>query len=560
MFAMADDVGRGGSKVSNNEGGGRRSHIRFPTINRSGADVLVVLTCVAEPERSNPARGPTTLCSGFAATIKRMNDAMGVRDPPPVTLTTEPEIGGGYDLIGDSCDLAVAIGYLLAIYGATTRQAIFATGRLPGTSGRVSAVEAIARKVDLVHEAAAPGSYFIYPQDNVAGSGNGVVRDKLERLRKERGVRCIPIGRLDQVSFLWTRRSGALMKTAKKFGTFVVPPALVMLTIWLATTPGNPALRARDESLDVTVASINTANKKGYYHTVLCPLVLEVFSRSDLEEFKGRKCTPSDGTKANIEIVLSNLTNLAFVQLDVWSEIVNERNDVKNTIYMIDDEIACEGLWMVTKNPHIRGYEDVVHSIADIEFIVPSKASGPAQTFEYLRHKVDKLKDASVPINATSVDQMLRKVAARSINDKVVGFLVQFIEPDDNIVDLAESLGLRLFGMSDPDILSMEVDNRPVYRPQEFALRHVAILPWATSVSTACVNVGLITGRKDALGSRAEQEKQARLIDALQRNKDRLHPRGSLLAVLGNELMNTVRHWAEYDGHREPAATARDEL
>jgi hypothetical protein len=557
---MADDVSRGGSQVPKSKGGERRSHIRFPTINRSGADVLVVLTCVAEPERSNPPRGPTTLCSGFAATIKRMSDAIGLRDPPPVTLTTEPEIGGNYDLIGDSCDLAVVIGYLMAVYGATTKQTIFATGRLADSRGSVGAVEALGRKVDLVRDAATPGSCFIYPHDNILGSENMVVRDKLERLRKERGVRCIPIRKLDQVSFLWTRRSSALLKTAGKYGMFVASPALVLLIIWSAITTGNPVLKPRDEGFEVTAASIDTANKKGYYHTVLCPLILDIFSHSDLDEFKDRKCTPSDGAKANIDIVLRNLTNLAFVQLDVWSEITSERNEVKNTVYMIDDEIACEGLWMVTKNPHIGGYEDVVNAITDIEFIVPSNGSGPAQTFEYLRHKVAKLKNASEPINATSVEEMLRKVASRSSNDRVVGFFVQFVAPDDKTVELAQGLGLRLFGVSDREILDMEVNNRPIYRAQDFTLNHIAVLPWATSVSTACVNVGLITGRTRALGSRAEQEKQARLIDALQKSKDKLHPRGSLLTVLGNELADTVRHWAEYDGHRQRAAADRDDL
>jgi len=341
---------------------------------------------------------------------------------------------------------------------------------------------------------------------------------------------------------------------------FVAPPALAMLIMWLATTSGNPVLRPRDEGFDVTAASIDTASSKGYYHTALCPLVLDVVSHSDLDEFKDRKCTPSDGTKANIDTVLTNPTNLAFVQLDVWSEIASERNDVKNTIYMIDDEIACEGLWMVTKNPHIGGYEDVVNAIADIEFIVPPRGSGPAQTFEYLRHKVAKLKNASEPINAASVEEMLRKVASRSSNDKVVGFFVQFVAPDDKTVELAENLGLRLFGMSDRQILDMEVNNRPIYRAQDFTLHQVAVLLRATSVSTACVNVGLITGRTRALGSGAEREKQARLIDALQKNKDKLHPRGSRLTVLGNELADTVRHWAEYDGHRQRAAAGRDDL
>jgi hypothetical protein len=130
------------------------SDVRFPTVNNRAADVLVQLNCIVQQELSNPPRGPTTTCKGFADVIHRYNDAKGVRDSPPVTLQTDPRFDSDRDLVGHSYELPVILAYLLAKHGTPKTRSIIATGRLLVTSGIVGIVDAFERKMALLLEAA----------------------------------------------------------------------------------------------------------------------------------------------------------------------------------------------------------------------------------------------------------------------------------------------------------------------------------------------------------------------------------------------------------------------
>jgi len=506
---------RGGKKA-----GAKVSDIRCPMINHGGADALVRFKCIVEPELSNPPRGPTTPCIRFADLIHRFNDARGARDSPPVTLETEPRIGErDCDLIGHSYELPVILAYLMAKHGRPKTSTIIATGRLVVKSGTVGIVDAFERKIDLLLEAAPYGSLFIYPKGNVAKE-NTAVREKLERLKNVRGVRCIPIEKLDDIKFLWKRCSAIF---AIRVGAVLFAPLVVVgLFLLLVTSQNlNPTLDPIYVGVVVFDKSINTASPDGAYQSSLCPRLLGVLSNA---KSQGHKCTPSNGSPENIARGLENPTNFGYVQYDVWLRMAGDQVEVEKKLFLIHEDIVCEGLWMVTKNPDLTRYSQILESARDITFILPHKDSGPAWTFNYLRSKDAELNRVSRLQNEKNPAAVLEKVAKSSKQDKVVGFYVQFATVDNaNIKRMAE--GFNVIPLDRKEITDVRERGLIPYSSRTFILKSGSMLTSAREVSTACVKVGLITGRPEAFSSERERKAQSELIDAVQKNIEKLRPR-----------------------------------
>jgi hypothetical protein len=499
------------------------SDVRCPTVNHGGGDVFVQFKCIVQPELSNPPRGPTTPCARFADFIHRYNDAKGVRNPPPVTLETQPRIGDrDCDLIGHSYELPVILAYLMAKHRLPNKRTIIATGRLLVTSGVVGNVDAFERKMALLLEAAPHGSLFIYPKGNVA-KDNTAIPDMLQRLKKERGVKCIPIGKLDDVKFLWKTRGALFIKVA---AGFLASLAIGLFWLWVTSWTLNPILNRVDESDKPLEKSINTASRDGTYHALLCPLLLVVLSNANLQ---GRKCTISHGSPDNIDRARQNPANISYVQDDVWLRTASEQADVEKKLFPIHEEIVCEGLWMVTKNPQLTSYDQILKSAPDITFILPPKDSGPAWTFSYLRTKDRELSRASKFENEGSPAAVLDKVARSSSEDKVVGFFVLFPTPDNanikRMVELVEQGRLRIIPLDRKEITYITERGLIPYRAQTFNLKSSGILKSAMTVSTACVKVGLITGRPETFSGERERKAQNELIDAVKKDGNKLKPR-----------------------------------
>src|SRR5215467_1992117 len=258
--------------------GGRSREVRnvaFPVVNRNGADRLVYVYCIASLIEHG---SPKTNHHGFAEVLFRYRGVASEKDPLWTFFDTVPS---KIHVVGDSFQLAVVIADRMARYGFSKSETVIATGCLPehdGTVGMVDEVE-FERKLDLLLREAPPGSLFIFPKENSIAA----VRDKLQRLKDERGVDCKPIGKLDDVKFLWETGSTII-------GTKLVAAAFVALAIagyiawqWLGESP---SIMPQPVSLEVIAKSINTAGENGAYHALLCPLVIAVLSNDHIQGYK----------------------------------------------------------------------------------------------------------------------------------------------------------------------------------------------------------------------------------------------------------------------------------
>jgi hypothetical protein len=504
----------------------------FPTINHSGADELVEVACIAEPARSESSAGPATPCNRFAELIRRTNEANKVRAPPPVTLTTEPEIDD-CDLAGSSYELAVVIAYFMALYGPRTNRKIFATGRLPAGSGNIGAVEEFERKVDLVSGAARRGSYFIYPKDNATGA----VRRKLQRLSREYGVKCIPVSRFDEIRFLWTSRAIFRIKVAAAAAAVF---CVFYMGRWLVTPSPVPILQPGDTSEAALATSINTGPKSGAYQNALCPNTLAVLAR---EKIPGRyPCTPSNGTRDSIHRLIKGLGSLGFVQQDVYITMFIEEPEVGRKLDMIVEEIACEGLWGATKNPKLATFGGILKSLDKTTLVLPPEDSGSAATFEYLRINDTEFKpvqDHQIR-HAKTLELALDDVRSGSEDDDRVAFFIQYILPDDLTIKKMKDKGLALVPVKSDKITELKKrDGLRIYGSRSF--------PSMRGIETACVKVGLIARRPETFGEEGREAQEA-LITALKKRRHELNPEKIPLArfidMLTGREMNTGMSYA----------------
>lgn len=258
--------------------------------------------------------------------------------------------------------------------------------------------------------------------------------------------------------------------------------------------------------------SINTGGPAGAYHSTFCPPIPSVLTNA---YFQGYSCTPSAGTVENIARVLKTPTNLGFVQLDVFAREAASRPDDFKRISVIRTDIACEGLWMVTKNPDLD-FGRVLAMSRRIRFVLPPQASGSTASFNYLR-SVDpdglgRAPDSNISYvkDATTV---LETVA--NSNDGEVGFFVQFADPRNTNIKLMVEKKLRVIPVISREILRARVGENTVYQAQTFKLTEGGLFGIggaAQSVTTSCTPVALITGSPDAFDDRNGKDDAAELI------------------------------------------------
>jgi len=244
--------------------------------------------------------------------------------------------------------------------------------------------------------------------------------------------------------------------------------------------------------------SINTGGEKGAYHTLFCPPLPVALSDA---YFQGYKCTPSKGTLENIDRVLKNPTNIGFVQLDIFANEAIKRAEEFKKLTVIRSDIACEGLWMVTKNTGLSNYGHILASSRRIPFILPVQGSGSAASFAFLqandpdglgrvpeanKHYVD---DATAVLNATA-----------SSTSGEVGFFVQFADPENANIKLMVEKGLRVIPVVSREIQHIKLNEKGVYELQTFNLKSGGIFVKATEATTYCTAVAIITGTPEVFG------------------------------------------------------------
>ena len=250
---------------------------------------------------------------------------------------------------------------------------------------------------------------------------------------------------------------------------------------------------------DAAFKAINTGGEKGAYHTLFCPPLPVALSNA---YFQGYKCTPSKGTLENIDRVLKNPTSIGFVQLDVYANEAIRRAEEFKKLTVIRGDIACEGLWMVTKNPDLSNYGHILGFARRIPFILPVPASGSAASFAFLQANdpegLGRVPEANkrYVADATAV---LNETA--SSTNGAVGFFVQFADPENANIKLILEKELKVIPVASREIFHLKLNDQEIYQLHAFYLKAAGIFVKATEVETACTPVAIITGTPGVFGS-----------------------------------------------------------
>lgn len=254
--------------------------------------------------------------------------------------------------------------------------------------------------------------------------------------------------------------------------------------------------------------SIHTGGTAGAYHTTFCPSLPGVLSNA---YFQGYSCTPSQGTVDNIKRVQTYPSSIGFVQLDVYAREAATRAEEFKKLQVIRSDIACEGLWMITKNPDLD-FGKILGLARRIRFILPGEGSGSTASFRYLQ-SIDP--DGLGRVNPSNVTyardatEVLNRVAASTEGE--VGFFVQFADPNNANIKLIVEKKLRVIPVVSREILNAKVGNTPVYQAQEFNMTADGFISSGVKVTTSCTPVALITGSPEAFNDRNGKDDAAEL-------------------------------------------------
>lgn len=257
---------------------------------------------------------------------------------------------------------------------------------------------------------------------------------------------------------------------------------------------------------------IFAGGRGGAYFETFCP---PVPSALDNQYFSGYSCQESKGTLDNIKNVLAKPAALGFVQMDVFALQSQSNPDLLKQLTLVRSDIACEGLWMVTKNPRIKSFGDVLGFASRIPFVLPPEGSGSTASFKYLQSlDPDGLGAATKMKHVDSTKNVIETVA--NSPDNAVGFFVQFADPENPNIKLMMDKGLTILPVVSRQITSAKVGGQDLYQVQSFNITAGGLFRSGESKVTACTPVALITGNPELAKSPGEKKNQAALIKTMQ--------------------------------------------
>lgn len=283
-----------------------------------------------------------------------------------------------------------------------------------------------------------------------------------------------------------------------------------LLAAILAATP----LLAPGAAPAQSLRAINTGGPQGAYHSLFCPPVAAALQQA---YFTGYACTPSRGTVENIERSLATPPMIGFAQLDVFALEASRRPAEFANLVVIRQDIACEGLWMVTRNESLSNYGEVLALARRIPFILPAQGSGAAASFAFLMQgdpeglgrvapgNIRHLADATAVINAVA-----------TASDGAVGFFVQFADPQNANIRLMAEKNLRIIPVVSREILRSRVAEQSVYEVRTFTLGGGGIFARPRELTTACTPVAVFGGTPEAVarfGKGGTADDQRELIE-----------------------------------------------
>lgn len=271
------------------------------------------------------------------------------------------------------------------------------------------------------------------------------------------------------------------------------------------------------------VKSVWTGGEKGAYQNTFCPPIPQALGH---ENFPGYQCSPSGGSVDNIQKVLAQPTSIGFVQLDVYAREAAQKPEITTKTTVIR-QLACEGVWMITKNPNIKNFGEVTGRARRQPFVVAG--GGSKATWEFMQTlDPDGLGRARNVTFAKDATEVINQVSA---NPDTVGMFVQFADPNNANIKLMMDKGVTVVPIASRELLRAKAGDKDVYQVQTFQLTGGYFS--AKEATTTCTPVAIITGNPDQFQNKDDKDDQVDLIRAVNKLPDsQLLPKDGAIASL----------------------------
>ena len=263
--------------------------------------------------------------------------------------------------------------------------------------------------------------------------------------------------------------------------------------------------------LPASASQINTGASAGAYEVSFCPVLSQQLK---LAQFDYR-CTPSAGTRENMERVLANPRQLGYGQFDAFTLESRQMNaSAALTVVRQDDVREC--LFAVTRNKDITNWGELAAEAGRLRFILPPANSGSVGTFQFLSSiDVDGLGKARTITHAASAEEAIRETLSA---DDTVTLFVEFADPEGENFGLVGKLGGHIVPVINRTILRQEVGGKKIYFAQETQVEGSQWTKSGQKIVTACTPLVVFTGAPDRIqGEQAKKDHEdlIRTVSAL---------------------------------------------
>src|SRR5215510_2098299 len=94
-------------------------------------------------------------------------------------------------------------------------------------------------------------------------------------------------------------------------------------------------------------------------------------------------CTPSAGTRENVERVLADPRQLGYAELDAFL-VVSKELAAEQALSIVRQDDVRQCLYAVTRNPELTNWGEVAANAQRLRFILPAAASDSSVSFQFL--------------------------------------------------------------------------------------------------------------------------------------------------------------------------------
>lgn len=234
---------------------------------------------------------------------------------------------------------------------------------------------------------------------------------------------------------------------------------------------------------DAAEFTLLTGNEAGSYHRVLGARFADV-----LGPFFDVRLEPTAGGVQNLQLVVTDKSNLGFVQQDVYEEFIAANPDAKAAIEFYPTGQACVYA-VVRRNGPIATYADMLTIAAKRPLVVDIGPRGgeTALTHGVLSRLEPALRDAKLQHRGG-----LRAVSHVDMGDTDVALFTLPVVPDDDVLRIVlDSDSLALMPMAAHAFAQPLPDGRKPYSFRQTPVRPAGLIAEEVTYNTLCTGVGI---------------------------------------------------------------------